>query len=93
MIKRASVTHGLNQSRPQLEIASKKDGLLGVQFVQGDAQQLPYVDEAFDSVISIGSILFWAKPVDVLREVRRVTKAGGQVLLMGFNRRGDTVRN
>lgn len=43
--------------------------------------------------MSVGSILYWTDPVDVLREAHRVTVAGGQILVMGFNRRPLSVWN
>jgi demethylmenaquinone methyltransferase/2-methoxy-6-polyprenyl-1,4-benzoquinol methylase len=92
-VGRKVAVHGLDQSRSQLETALAKGDLSGVQFVQGDAHQLPYVDGTFDGVVSVGSILYWSNPVDVLREAHRVTVAGGQILVMGFNRRPLSVWN
>lgn len=88
-----TATHGLDVSRPQLETASKKEQLHDVQFVQGDAHRLPYTDAVFDGVVSIGSILYWADPVEVLQEAYRVTDVGGQILVMGFNRRPPSMWN
>jgi len=44
---------------------------------QGDVASLPYLDETFDRAFSIHSIYFWAKPIECLRELRRVLKPGG----------------
>ncbi|WIV68447.1 class I SAM-dependent methyltransferase [Natrialbaceae archaeon AArc-T1-2] len=92
-----SAVHGLDLSRPQLETAAKKDGLEDVRFVRGDARSLPYADGTFDCVVSVGSILYWSDPCETLRAIRRVTKPGGEMLVLGFNRRPfswwDPVRN
>lgn len=76
----------LDQSLHQMEKARAKDELSGVDFVRGDAENLPYADEAFDAVWSSGSIEYWPTPVDALREARRVTKPGGRVLVVGPRR-------
>jgi SAM-dependent methyltransferase len=44
---------------------------------QGDVASLPYPDESFDTVFSIHSIYFWTKPVDCLKELKRILKSGG----------------
>ncbi len=44
---------------------------------QCDVSSLPYPDQSFDRVFSIHSIYFWARPVDCLKELRRVLKPGG----------------
>jgi demethylmenaquinone methyltransferase/2-methoxy-6-polyprenyl-1,4-benzoquinol methylase len=97
LLRRASDVHGVDLSARQLGAASEKDDLRGAQFVRADAGRLPYADDAFDRVASVGSILYWEDPVATLREVRRVTRPGGTVLVMGFNRRPfspwDPVRN
>jgi SAM-dependent methyltransferase len=44
---------------------------------QGDVASLAYPDQSFDKAFSIHSIYFWTKPVDCLKELRRVLKPGG----------------
>ena len=76
--------YGLDQSPHQLERAFEKFGRRGtVQFTLGDAERLPYADDTFDVVWSSGSIEYWPNPVDALVEFRRVTRPGGQVLVVG----------
>jgi len=78
--------HGLDQSPHQLEKAYAKFGKRGdVRFHLGDAERLPFEDDAFDVVWSSGSIEYWPNPVATLREFRRVCKPGGQVLVVGPN--------
>lgn len=78
--------HGLDQSGLQLRSTADKDELDDATFVQADAHRLPYADETFDCVVSVGSVLYWTTPVDVLQEAARVTKSGGSILVMGFRR-------
>jgi demethylmenaquinone methyltransferase/2-methoxy-6-polyprenyl-1,4-benzoquinol methylase len=76
--------HGLDQSDGQLSKAFAKFGRDGdVRFYRGDAERLPFRDDAFDRLWSSGSIEYWPDPVAALREFRRVTKPGGTVLVVG----------
>lgn len=93
LLSRASDVHELDQSVSQLQTATDKDELGDVRFVQADAHQLPYADETFDCTVSIGSVLYWAAPSDVLREAYRITKPGGSILVMGFHRRAFSAWN
>jgi ubiquinone/menaquinone biosynthesis C-methylase UbiE len=56
-------------------------GVLG-GLVQGDAQRLPHPDAAFDTVAATCVFCSVADPVAGLREVHRVAKPTGQVLLL-----------
>ncbi len=78
--------HGLDQSTHQLEQAKQKFGAQGsVRFYRGDAERLPFADSTFDIVWSSGSIEYWPKPVEALKECRRVVKPDGRVLIVGPN--------
>ncbi len=70
----------LDLSRDQLARARRKFRL---DFVRGDAEGLPYRDATFDAVVSSGSIEYWPNPVVALREMRRVVKPGGRVMVGG----------
>ncbi|MFC7201232.1 methyltransferase domain-containing protein [Halospeciosus flavus] len=75
---------GLDQSPHQLEKAFDKLGKHDpVSFTMGDAERLPFRDDAFDAVWSSGSIEYWPNPVDALEEFRRVVEPGGKVLVVG----------
>lgn len=92
-VSRAGSVHGVDLSPDQLSTALGKDELREASFAAADAASLPYVDDAFDHVTSVGSIMYWEDPGAVLRELRRVTHAGGSILVMGFNRRQGSVLN
>jgi len=92
LIERTEHVYGLDQSPHQLDRAFAKFGRRGpVQFCLGDAERLPFADDAFDVVWSSGSIEYWPNPVDALEECRRVTRPGGQVLVVGPNYPGSTL--
>ena len=84
LLEHAEHVHGLDQSVHQLEKAWAKLGKHDpVSFYLGDAERLPFRDDAFDVVWSSGSIEYWPDPVATLRECRRVVRPGGQVLVVG----------
>jgi demethylmenaquinone methyltransferase/2-methoxy-6-polyprenyl-1,4-benzoquinol methylase len=84
LLQHTDDVHGLDQSVHQMQQAWKKFGKRDrVKFYRGDAERLPFRDGSFDLVWSSGSIEYWPNPVDALREIRRVVKPGGQVLVVG----------
>ena len=61
---------------------AKKEKLANCKFTEGDATNLSMlVDQTFDLVISIFGAMFAPKPVDVAKEMVRVTRKGGQIVM------------
>jgi SAM-dependent methyltransferase len=57
-------------------------GLTNLRFQEGDATDLKELDdEQFDLVVSIFGAMFAPKPFDVAKEMVRVTKPGGRVVM------------
>src|SRR5580765_6510506 len=57
-------------------------GLQNLRFQEGDATDLSGLDdESFDLVVSIFGAMFAPKPHDVAREMVRVTKPGGRIVM------------
>jgi SAM-dependent methyltransferase len=57
-------------------------GLKNLRFEEGDASNLAGVrDKSFDLVISIFGAMFAPKPFDVAREMVRVTRPGGRIVM------------
>jgi ubiquinone/menaquinone biosynthesis C-methylase UbiE len=57
-------------------------GLSRLKFQQGDASNLEGVaDHSFDLVISVFGAMFAPKPFDVAKEMVRVTKSGGRIMM------------
>jgi ubiquinone/menaquinone biosynthesis C-methylase UbiE len=54
-----------------------------VDLRRAGADQLPFPDGAFDKALAVNSMQIWPDPAAGMREVRRVLKPGGQVVL-GF---------
>ena len=58
------------------------EGLANISFQEGDATNLPeFGDQTFDLSISIFGAMFAPKPNDVAKELVRVTKKGGRVIM------------
>jgi SAM-dependent methyltransferase len=57
-------------------------GLSNCRFQEGDACDLhPLADERFDLVVSIFGAMFAPRPFDVAREMVRVTRTGGRIVM------------
>src|SRR5690242_12333667 len=57
-------------------------GLSNLRFQEGDATDLSELDdESFDLVVSIFGAMFAPKPFDVAKEMVRVTKPGGRIVM------------
>ncbi len=92
LLEHVDEVYALDQSEHQLEKAYEKFGKRGpVHFHVGDAERLPFATNTFDVVWSSGSIEYWPDPVRTLREFRRVSKPGGQVLVVGPNYPDHTI--
>lgn len=61
---------------------AKKENLTNCTFQQGDATDLNELkDKTFDVAISIFGAMFAPKPFDVAKEMVRVTKSGGRIVM------------
>ena len=63
-------------------IRAKAEGLTNCKFQEGDATDLQELkDESFDLVVSIFGAMFAPKPFDVAKEMVRVTRKGGRIVM------------
>ena len=53
-----------------------------VNFLRGDAENLPFKDGTFDAAISAGSIEYWPNPQKGIDEMVRITRSGGRVVIL-----------
>jgi ubiquinone/menaquinone biosynthesis C-methylase UbiE len=61
---------------------AKEEGLTNCKFQEGDASDLRDLkDHTFDLVVSIFGAMFAPKPFDVAKEIVRVTKPGGRIVM------------
>ena len=63
-------------------IRAKAEGLSNIMFQEGDATNLSELqDQSFDLVVSVFGVMFAPKPMDVAKELVRVTRKGGRVVM------------
>jgi SAM-dependent methyltransferase len=61
---------------------AQEEGLANIRFEEGDASNLERVEgKSFDLVVSIFGAMFAPKPLDVAKEMVRVTKPGGRIVM------------
>jgi ubiquinone/menaquinone biosynthesis C-methylase UbiE len=72
---------GIDHSETMVQAARKRNVAAirtgRVDLKQGDVSALSYPDASFDKAFAIHSIMFWSKPVDCLKELRRVLRPDG----------------
>ena len=79
---------GLDISGVMIKIARRNWPLqrYGAQFLAGDAHYLPFHDNSVDFVLSSLSLHHWSNAAVVFREINRVLKPGGQLLVFDLRR-------
>jgi len=83
---RGAVVSGSDFSETALRIArnqipQNRAGATRVDFVQTDAQNLPYAEESFDIIISCETIEHLQNPLQALKEMARVCRTDGLLYL------------
>src|SRR6185503_6724140 len=61
---------------------------VAVDWVEGDAEELPFEDESFDAVLSVFGVQFAPRHQVVARELARVTRPGGRIGLVNWTPEG-----
>ena len=76
---------GVDIARNLVEAGNKRateEGLANCRFQEGDASDLRELkDDTFDLVVTIFGAMFAPKPFDVAREMMRVTRSGGRIVM------------
>lgn len=78
-LRLASYT-GLDLNRAGIDFCRKTYDLAGLDFVHGDAENLPFADRSFDAVLNIEASHAYAHFPRFLSEVARVLRPGGHFL-------------
>ena len=75
----------LKKAKEQAQIKAKKQGhkdLGGIDFQQADIHHLPFPDSSFDVSAMAYGLRNVANPTKVLKEMARVTRSGGRVMIL-----------
>ena len=88
--RRGAVVTGVDIAPNLLEQARKWAEVenLEIQFDEGDAENLPYGDASFDTVVSMFGAMFAPRPERVAAELIRVCRPGGRVAMANWTRGG-----
>ena len=79
-----AVVVGVDFSAKAIALCNDVYNIQGLSFVQGDAEDLPFEDNAFDVVINVESSHCYGSVDTFLSQVRRVLRPGGHFLYADF---------
>lgn len=85
--ERCAAAVGVDATEALLErarAAARERGASNVAFQVGDARRLPHLDDTFDVAACRAAFHHFEAPAQVLREMRRVTRPGGTLLIADF---------
>jgi SAM-dependent methyltransferase len=71
---------GLDLNPAGIEFCRKRHQLPGLDFVQGNAQELPFPDQSFDVLVNVEASLHYPRFDLFLEEAARVLRPGGQLV-------------
>ena len=76
---------GLDMNPVQLKRAVKnlRSEKARLSISRGDAENLPFVDDSFDAVLSVGAIEYFPDPEKVMKELARVANPNGSIIVCG----------
>lgn len=66
----------------QLELRAKREGLSNIELVEGEIEDLPLEDDAYDVVVLSQALHHAASPARALEEARRILKPTGSLLVI-----------
>jgi ubiquinone/menaquinone biosynthesis C-methylase UbiE len=84
---RPACYRGLDLNPASIDFCRKTHNLPGLDFVQGDAEDLPFADQSFDVVINVEASHQYPHLPRFLTEVARVLRPGGHFLYADSRRR------
>lgn len=77
----------------QGKILSEQSDIRNISFVVGNAMSLPYEDETFDLVITRLSLHHFTEPDKLFREMQRVLKVGGKLIIWDMEATSEDLRD
>lgn len=71
---------GIDLSKKMIEVANRRAGD-GLEFLQGDCENLPFADSSFDTVLCTMSFHHYPNPERFFQSVYRILRKGGRLIL------------
>lgn len=84
--RRGAVVVGVDPSRAMLGVARRRLADRSVALLRADATRLPFADGSFEAAVAVTLLCFAADPAAVLREIARVLRPDGRLVLGELNR-------
>lgn len=85
---------GIDLSAPMLEKARdrvSRDGRVNIRLLEMDAAKLTFADNSFDIVYAPYLVSVVPDPVQVVREMRRVCRPGGKIIILNHFRSANAL--
>ena len=76
---------GVDLSKNSLDLARKKVADESVILRQSSSTQIPLSDNSFSNGVSTFSFVLWNRPIEMLNEIFRILKDGGEFIIYDFN--------
>lgn len=83
---RGATATGIDRAPEMIAAARARGAGSGARFVEGDALALPFADGSFDVVIAVTLLCFVADAEGAVREMARVLRPGGRLVLGDLGR-------
>lgn len=87
VLQRKGVSEVVGLDMNPVQLGRARRNLLGdkerVTLAEADAENLPFRDGTFDAVVSVGAIEYFPNPGSAVKEMTRVAKPGGIVVVGG----------
>ncbi len=90
LMERGYAVWGIDFAEPMIRKARELCG--SDQFGVGDVEHIPFPDNTFDAVVSLGVMEYLESDEEALREIRRVLRPGGRAVIAISNGRSPLLR-
>lgn len=77
----ASKVYGIDYNEDAIEYSKQHYGAKNIEFMVGDAHEIPLPDNSVDVVVSLETIEHLKKPAKFVSEVKRILKSDGQFVV------------
>lgn len=92
-IAKAGKVYGIDYSETSVAVATSVNKQYidagQVEILHASVQSIPFPDDMFDLVTAIETYYFWPDIISNLREIRRVLKPGGSVIIINASYRNE----